>query len=55
MAPEPIDLRHQGAARVIGSYLLDTEDGLALFDCGPSTCIEALKDGLRERGLALTL
>ncbi|TML24057.1 MAG: MBL fold metallo-hydrolase [Actinobacteria bacterium] len=54
MAPEPIDLRHQGAARVIGSYLLDTEDGPALFDCGPSTAVARLKDGLRERGLALT-
>ena len=54
MAPEPIDLRHQGAARVIGSYLLDTEDGPALFDCGPSTAVGRLKDGLRERGLSLT-
>src|SRR5207253_5197846 len=54
MALEPIDLRHQGAARVIGSYLLDTEDGPALFDCGPSTAVTRLKDGLRERGLALT-
>jgi glyoxylase-like metal-dependent hydrolase (beta-lactamase superfamily II) len=54
VATEPIDLRHQGAARVIGSYLLDTEDGPALFDCGPSTAVGRLKDGLRERGLALT-
>ncbi|HSL63150.1 MAG TPA: MBL fold metallo-hydrolase, partial [Gaiellaceae bacterium] len=28
-------------------------DGLALFDCGPSTGIPALKDGLRSRGLDL--
>ena len=54
MATEPIDLWHQGAARVIGSYLLDTEDGPALFDCGPSTAVERLKEGLRERGVALT-
>ena len=54
MAPEPIDLRHQGAARVIGSYLLDTEDGPALFDCGPSSAVDGLKDGLRERGFELT-
>src|SRR6266571_4676310 len=54
MALEPIDLRHQGAARVIGSYLLDTEDGPALFDCGPSTAFSGLKAGLRERGLSLT-
>ena len=51
--PEPIDLHHLGRERVIASYLLDTEDGPALFDCGPSTTIAALKDGLRARGLAL--
>src|SRR5207249_4396414 len=49
----PIDLRFGGRERVIGVYLLETEDGLALFDCGPSTCVERLKNGLRERGLAL--
>jgi len=54
VAAEPIDLRFQGSGRVIGSYLLDTEDGPALLDCGPSTCFERLKAGLRERGLALT-
>jgi glyoxylase-like metal-dependent hydrolase (beta-lactamase superfamily II) len=51
---DPIDLHHQGAPRVIGSYLLETEDGPALHDCGPSTCVDALKKGLRERGLELT-
>lgn len=54
MASDPIDLHHLGAPRVIGSYLLETEDGPALHDCGPSTCVDALKDGLRERGLELT-
>jgi glyoxylase-like metal-dependent hydrolase (beta-lactamase superfamily II) len=49
----PIDLRHQATDRVIGVYLLETEDGPALFDCGPSTCIDALEAGLGERGLAL--
>jgi glyoxylase-like metal-dependent hydrolase (beta-lactamase superfamily II) len=52
--PGPIDLLHQGAERVIGSYLLDTTDGPALFDCGPSSCLDRLKNGLRERGLELT-
>ena len=54
MPTDPIDLHQQGADRVIGSYLLETDDGPALFDCGPSSCIEALKDGLDARGLALT-
>jgi glyoxylase-like metal-dependent hydrolase (beta-lactamase superfamily II) len=51
--PAPIDLLHLGTARVIGSYLLDTEDGLALFDCGPASTLETLKAGLRERGVEL--
>jgi glyoxylase-like metal-dependent hydrolase (beta-lactamase superfamily II) len=51
--PEPIDLHHQGAERVIGSYLVDTDDGPALFDPGPSTGIARLKAGLGERGLEL--
>jgi glyoxylase-like metal-dependent hydrolase (beta-lactamase superfamily II) len=50
---EPIDLHHAGAARTVGVYLLDTSDGLALFDCGPSSCIPALKAGLAERGYEL--
>ena len=54
-APEPelLDLRHLGHERVIGSYLLETEDGLALQDCGPSTCVPELKARLAERGLEL--
>jgi glyoxylase-like metal-dependent hydrolase (beta-lactamase superfamily II) len=52
--PDLIDLRHQGHARTIGSYLLGTSDGPALFDCGPSSTVETLKSGLAERGLKLT-
>ena len=51
---EPIDLRHLGAERTVASYVLETDDGPALFDCGPSTTIEALKAGLDARGLKLT-
>jgi glyoxylase-like metal-dependent hydrolase (beta-lactamase superfamily II) len=50
----PIDLEFGGRERVIGVYLLETRDGPALFDCGPTTCVERLKEGLAERGLALT-
>jgi glyoxylase-like metal-dependent hydrolase (beta-lactamase superfamily II) len=53
MAPDPLDLHHQGAERVIGAYLVETEDGPAVFDCGPSSCLEQLKARLRERGLEL--
>jgi len=50
MAPEPLDLHHLGRERVIGCYLLETENGLALQDCGPTTCAPALKSRLAERG-----
>jgi glyoxylase-like metal-dependent hydrolase (beta-lactamase superfamily II) len=53
LMPEPLDLRHLGHERVIGSYLLETEDGLALQDCGPTTCVPELKARLAERGLEL--
>jgi glyoxylase-like metal-dependent hydrolase (beta-lactamase superfamily II) len=49
----PIDLHHQ-RDRVVGAYVLETNDGPALFDCGPSTTIPALKAGLAERSLELT-
>ncbi|MGB2952089.1 MAG: MBL fold metallo-hydrolase [Gaiellaceae bacterium] len=49
---EPLDLEFLGP-RVIGCYLLETEDGLALFDCGPATTVDALKRRLGERGLEL--
>ena len=50
---DPIDLRHLGNERVIGSYLVETDDGLALHDCGPSTTVAGLKEGLASRGLEL--
>ncbi len=52
-AADPIDLRHLGDERVIGSYLLETDDGPAIFDCGPASAIDALKAGLAARGLGL--
>ena len=49
----PIDLLHQGVERSVGCYLVETDDGLALFDCGPTTTLPALRDGLAERGYEL--
>jgi glyoxylase-like metal-dependent hydrolase (beta-lactamase superfamily II) len=49
-----IDLHHQGHERTIGSYLLDTDDGPALFDCGPASTVGALRAGLEQHGLKLT-
>jgi glyoxylase-like metal-dependent hydrolase (beta-lactamase superfamily II) len=53
LAPEPLDLYHLGRERVIAAYLVQTEDGLALNDCGPSTCVPELKARLAERGFEL--
>jgi glyoxylase-like metal-dependent hydrolase (beta-lactamase superfamily II) len=39
---------------VIGVYLLETPDGPALFDCGPTTCVPQLKVELAAHGLELT-
>jgi glyoxylase-like metal-dependent hydrolase (beta-lactamase superfamily II) len=53
-SPAPLDLHYFGTPRVIGAYLLQTEAGPALFDCGPATTVGMLKERLAERGLALT-
>jgi glyoxylase-like metal-dependent hydrolase (beta-lactamase superfamily II) len=50
---EPIDLHHK-APGIVGCYLLDTEDGPALLDCGPTSTIPHLKAELANRGLDLT-
>lgn len=52
MSGELIDLHHV-EPRTIASYLLETDDGPALFDCGPTSCITSLETGLRDRGLEL--
>jgi glyoxylase-like metal-dependent hydrolase (beta-lactamase superfamily II) len=53
MSPDPLDLHHQGTERIIASYLLETEEGLALYDCGPTSCVDRLHETLRRRGLEL--
>ena len=52
MASKPLDLLHGGADRRIASYVVETEDGLALHDCGPSSCVPRLRAALEERGIA---
>ncbi len=50
--PEPIDVHHQDE-RVVAVYLIDTPEGPALFDCGPTSTLDNLRSGLAERGLGL--
>src|SRR6516162_9752348 len=49
-----IDLHFGDRDGAIGVYVVETDDGLALFDCGPSSTLPALEHGLAELGLALT-
>jgi glyoxylase-like metal-dependent hydrolase (beta-lactamase superfamily II) len=49
-----VDLHFGGAPHAIGVYLVDTDDGLALFDTGPSSTVDALDAGLAAHGVALT-
>ncbi len=48
---EPLDLLHCGDPRRIGAYLVETEDGLGLHDCGPTSCLPALRNALAARGV----
>jgi len=47
-----LDLKHLGRKRVIGSYLLEGDEP-ALVDCGPASCLGALREGLAEHGLEI--
>jgi glyoxylase-like metal-dependent hydrolase (beta-lactamase superfamily II) len=51
---ELVDLHFGSAPQAIGVYLVDTDGGPALFDCGPSSTLDALEAGLGGHGLALT-
>jgi glyoxylase-like metal-dependent hydrolase (beta-lactamase superfamily II) len=51
--PAALDLHFFGTSRVIGAYLVETDDGPAVFDCGPTTCLAALRDRVEERGVSL--
>ena len=48
-----IDLHFGGRERAVGVYLVETDDGPALFDCGPTTTVPRLLAGLAENGLEL--
>jgi glyoxylase-like metal-dependent hydrolase (beta-lactamase superfamily II) len=50
--PAPLDLDYFGTPRVIGAYLVETEDALAVFDCGPAVTIPALEQRLAERSVS---
>jgi glyoxylase-like metal-dependent hydrolase (beta-lactamase superfamily II) len=49
-APALLDLHHIGVAKAIGAFLLRTDDGWALVDCGPASTAHQLEHELRLRG-----
>ena len=48
-----VDLKFQRFDLAIGTGVLDTGDGVALVDPGPTTCLPALEAGLGEAGFGL--
>ncbi len=48
-----LDVRHRGIERVIASYLVETDEGLALFDCGPASTLENLRAALAVEDVAI--
>ncbi|HEX7627283.1 MAG TPA: MBL fold metallo-hydrolase [Gaiellaceae bacterium] len=48
-----LDLHFGGREHAVGAYVVDTTDGPALFDCGPTATLPALEAGLAEHGLEL--
>jgi glyoxylase-like metal-dependent hydrolase (beta-lactamase superfamily II) len=48
-----LDLHFGGNTSAIGVYVVDTDDGPALFDCGPTATLPALEAGLAEHGLRI--
>jgi glyoxylase-like metal-dependent hydrolase (beta-lactamase superfamily II) len=47
----PLDLLLDGQERAIGAYVIESPEGLALFDCGPSTTLPTLAAQLAIHGL----
>jgi len=47
------DLLHLGRPESIAAYLVETSDGLALVDPGPSSTREALEEAIRQQGASV--
>jgi len=48
-----LDLNFGGRPHAVGVYVVDTDDGPALFDCGPPSTLPTLEAGLAEHGLRI--
>jgi glyoxylase-like metal-dependent hydrolase (beta-lactamase superfamily II) len=47
-----VDLHFGGREHAVGVYVVDTDDGPALFDVGPTSTLPALEAGLARHGLS---
>ncbi len=52
MKIETIDLNFMGTEKVIASFLLLGEDGAAIVETGPTSCLEYLTNGLKDHGVS---
>src|SRR5215211_3721606 len=52
MKIETIDLNFMDTQQVIASFLLLGEDGAALVETGPTSCLDRLTAGLKEHGVS---
>lgn len=48
-----VDLNFQGTPRTIAAAIVHDADGVTVIDPGPTSCLGALEDGLRQRGMDL--
>src|SRR5258708_27552064 len=48
-----LDLNFGGSPHAVGVYVVDTDDGLARFACGPSSTLPALEAGLAQHELRI--
>lgn len=51
--PELLDLHFLGEEQLVGTYLLDLDDGLTLVDCGPAAALPTLEKRLGELDLGV--
>ncbi len=52
MRVETVDLDFLGTEEIIGAFLLAGETSAALIETGPTSCLDALMQGIKDRGVS---
>lgn len=47
---QTIDLHFKDSPKLVAAHVWNSEEGLVIVDCGPSSCLEALEAGLKNMG-----